>query len=131
MEAILDLANWQTLLVIGVGIAMAIVAFKIKVSFDVNKWLERRRQAKIHHAQGICPHAYLKITGVHNGEVEYVVTPMLVSPPGTTAWKCRQCHTWMHIDEAEIARQNDYWGNNPSELRKRLKEFEKLAWQTH
>ena len=111
--------SMKTIISIVVAI-VGIVAVKIAITFNLNKWQESRKEIQKIKLQNICPHVSVKKRGD-----QIIIEDLVVSPSGTLTWHCQQCgrifHTRMSKDEVE------YWGNNPVELMKRKKSLNKLA----
>ena len=64
-----------------------IVAFKVKVSFDVNEWLRDRRQNQMNQLKNVCPHC--TINKFEDGRIE--VESLMFSPSGTVSYMCGRC----------------------------------------
>ena len=83
--SLLDIA--LACLMVLVTIVLATVAVKLVVSFDTNKWQERRDKKNKERFQALCPHAVLEFP--KDGSVQVVSS--LTSPPGTLMWICSRC----------------------------------------
>ena len=73
----------------GIVIAvLGILAVKIVLKFDVNKWHERRDRKTSMRLQNTCPHMSVEYIDETN---KFRVRSFFVTPSGTLAWICSQC----------------------------------------
>lgn len=73
------------------------VIFRVKVTFDVNKYLENRRKTKIERLKNICPHAYLDPDTIEEDKIfggSYFYTKF-----GITGFICQQCGLYVEFEE--------------------------------
>ena len=68
------------------GLIVTAFALKMVISFDFNKYLERRDNKKKERLRLLCPHADAEFV-----EGEPVVKSTMVSPSGTLRWVCQRC----------------------------------------
>lgn len=104
------------------SLAFLIIAVRIAVSFDINKWMESKRAVQEEKLKNICPHVYISSP---NGRKIRLISHFH-SPSGTIAYVCNQCGfiTWDSSVPDMLLMQ---WGQNPSELIKQQKKFIRLA----
>ena len=96
-----------------IGVLAAVVALKMIVRFDVNEWLRDRRDQKKEHIRALCPH-----TDISNDGDKVIIWSTYVSPPGTRAYVCQQCHH-RTFDLTAIESNERYWQSHPNDLIKR------------
>ena len=65
---------------------LSIVAIKIGFNFDINKYLETRRERQKEQLRILCPH--VEVSEANGG---LLFTPTTISPPGTHQWICEKC----------------------------------------
>ena len=75
------------LLILIFAIALSIIAIRISLKFDINKFLENRRKIKLDQLKNICPHMRIS----HNEGNSFIFESFFSSPIGTTKWFCSQC----------------------------------------
>ena len=108
-----------------VVIVVALIAvLRLGVRFDVNMFLEGRKQRHLLLARSCCTHMSLEPC---EGGVE--VRSLWYSPSGTLDWVCSRCGMVTHVppDNEQTARQAEHYASNPDEYAKRMKEFAKHA----
>ena len=101
---------------------MGIIAVKITLSFDFNRWLETRRAHQEENLQAICPHCYLSITP--GGDLR--IDSHFNSPRGTVYWMCNQCGLWI-LDGSLPERIMKEWARDLEGLMERQRRLNKLA----
>lgn len=103
-----------------IALALIVIAVRGSISFDINRWTEKRRENLILKIRGLRPH--VEIDEV-NGQYRIIST--YISPFGSLAHQCQRCgdvtHDWNYPE-----RSATYWASNPDLLLKRLKKLEKL-----
>ena len=99
---------------------VAIVAVRIAITFDINKWQESRRERQKVKFQNICPHVNLKKRGD-----QFIIENLMVSPSGTEYWYCQKCKrvSYTGMSEDDI----NHWKNNPVGLVEQLRLLNKQA----
>lgn len=99
--------NYGACVTIIVLIVAIVVSVKVCVSFDLNKWMQQRKQRHLTLAQGLCPHFEL-IPDEKNGRI--IIKPLLASPSGTIKYYCQKCGVVVPVvDHERIANTaNDY-----------------------
>ena len=97
-----------------------------KIHFDVNKWLQDRRNRKIRKLQSICPHSH-----VIKKDGKYSIESLLIRLPETSRWQCQQCQAIFEVYPKYIEGWISYWAKNPEEFEKRIKKFDKLIKKIH
>ena len=71
-----------------VVVILSIVAIRLTLKFDVNKWQERMDRKATLRLQNICPHFSVEYNNAAN---QFVFESFFVSPSLTTNWICSQC----------------------------------------
>ena len=119
MEFVVD---WRFILVLIIGLIGTILAVKVRVNFDLNKWSESRREQRVSRLRDLCPHMIVEQSTTEN---EFIGISTFSSPAGTTAWLCSLCgiQTW---DRDYVRRVHRYWLDNPKQLATRFKEIDDL-----
>ncbi len=113
---------WQ--MIVGVlTIVFSVVIIKIAISFDLNKFLERKDEQNQQKLKNACPHFF--ITGLESGEFE--VRSLFYKPAGTFQHVCRQCGVVTALDMEQHERDANYYVKNPKELIEAQKKLRKLA----
>ena len=74
---------WQLIIAI-ITIVFSFVAIKISLNFDLNKYLDSRRDSYTQKLKNACTHVQLKPTD--DGHIQG--QSLYVSPPGTFQWQC-------------------------------------------
>jgi hypothetical protein len=75
----------QILLTI-IAVAVSIIAIKITFSFDINKYLESRKEDIKKQLMNHCTHLSLEDI---DGQIQ--IQSAFISPYGTTQWICQKC----------------------------------------
>lgn len=113
---------WQ--IIVGmVVVVFSVIAIKIAISFDMNKFLERKDKQNLQKLKNACPH--FSITTLEGNEFE--VRSLFYKPAGTFQHVCRQCGLVTALDMEQHERQASYYVKNPSELIKDQERLTKLA----
>ena len=115
----LDWSFWQWL---GAALALVVTAIGIKFAFtfDLNRYLERRREREEERLKALCSHTRVRVS--KSGEVFFA--PNFHRPPMTYSWRCNQCGVVVNSKETveRIARN---WASDPDGWKKTEKRFEK------
>jgi hypothetical protein len=115
-------ANFGNITLLVLVIAVAIIAVKICINFDLNKYLERRKKTSLHKAQNYCLHLEFGLREDKN----VGVISWFESPSGTLSWICNRCGTVVnHVDEKQNIKTAKYYLKNPNEYRKIMKKYNK------
>lgn len=112
-----------------VVIVLALIAvLRFGVRFDMNKYLESRKQRHARLARLYCPHMNLV-----PAEKGFEIKSFWCSPSGTLDWVCSQCGAVTHIppEEGQVKKTAEYYAANPKEYAKKLKRFEKHARKSY
>ena len=108
------------------GLTAAVVAIRGSVKFDVNQWLNDRREKYRKNYDFLCPHAYSFIDP-DSGKVG--IRSLFTSPSGTTSWICESCGCVVYTEES-VMHILQSWLSNPKGLleveKKRNKLYDKL-----
>lgn len=111
---------WQ---VVGIIVLTTISIIAVKISFDINKFLDRRDANNLQKLKNACPHFF--ITVLEGNEFE--VRSLYYKPAGTFDHFCRQCGLRTALDIEQHERQASHYVKNPSQLIDDQKKFTKLA----
>ena len=104
-----------------ITIAVSVIAFKIVVSFDINKWQENRVKNIERKLQLNCTHSLLNVR--EDGLIE--AQSLFDSPSGTQKWICSKCHVSTDDDKLPLLTIN-YFVRNIREYGKANQRFNKL-----
>lgn len=108
-------------------IVLSVIAIRITLNFDVNKFLENSRKISMGQLKGICPH--MEILDVSESRKTIKYGSLFTSPPGTINWICSQCGLIVNSED-DVYRNTEIYKKNPSLIlekqRKFLKEAKKL-----
>ena len=115
MQELLKWAGWI------VAFIATIFAIRGTIKFDVNKWIEDRRNRKEEILRSLCPH--VRVSKSANG---LVIKTTYISPPGTVGWQCQQCGHFTYDDDA-VNETAEFWGTHLGELNRRNRKMDKLA----
>jgi hypothetical protein len=108
----------ETLLLI-LAIALSIIAIRISFKFDINKFLEHRRNVNMAQLKNICPHGNLRLEGN-----KFIFESFFSSPPGTIQWDCSQCGLVVNSED-DVKRMSE--SITPDSYIKKHKKFHKQA----
>ena len=122
MEVMNLLEIAQSILIGVVAIAVAIFTIKFAVTFDVNRWQERRDMRRKDAIKVLCPHAIIEPS--EDGQPQ--ITSTFTSPSGTLMWICSRCGLTTHDDEL-VRRLVKGYAENPDALLEKEKKFQKSA----
>lgn len=114
------LSFWKLMGLIGATV-LAIVTIKVVVSFDINKFLDRKDKRLGGKIKNICPHVEIE----PSGDRQFSIQSLFESPPGTHLWQCRQCGL-VRNSGGDYEKEYTYWGEHLDEYLSRTEEFEKL-----
>jgi len=122
----MELSFWQIFWLI-ITFFLWIIAVKITFTFDINKHREQKQKRLEAKLINYCPH--MKFT---NYEWKLWIRSTFVSPSWTFSYQCQKC--WLVrdvIDEQDELSRQGYYVQNPKELEKQEKKFQRLlkkAW---
>ncbi len=114
------LTFWQF---VGLFILTVVSIIAIRISFDINKFLERRDSNNLIKLKNACPHFALIVL---EGK-EFEVRSLYYKPAGTLSHFCRQCGIETALDFEQHERQASHYVKNPEVLMDEQKKFTKLA----
>lgn len=113
---------WQ--LIVGLlAIVLSVVAIKVAISFDLNKFLERKDKQNLQKLKNACPHFSL----VMLNDKEFEIRSLFYKPSGTFHHICRQCGLDVALDMEQHERDMLYYHANPVKLSEDQKKLTKLA----
>lgn len=105
-----------------IAVALSIIAIKITFSFDINKYLEGKKEDIKNQIKNHCTHMYVKDIDWNIG-----LQSSFISPSGTNNYICQRCWLWRyHLDGNEERTRMEGLIKNPEEYKKQEKRFEKL-----
>lgn len=114
------LTYWQF---VGLFILTVVSIIAIRISFDINKFLERHDKSNLTKLKNACPHfALVMLEGK-----EFEVRSLFYKPAGTLDHVCRQCGLQIALDLEQHERQANYYVKNPEQLVKDQEKLTKLA----
>ncbi len=115
------------ILLLIITIAVAIVAIKITFSFDINKYLNDKKDEAKNKAKNSCTHIDLRQVSWN-----IILESSFISPAWTNLWFCQKCWLQKHyVNEGQESERIQYYIDNPKEYLKQEKRFEKYlkkAW---
>lgn len=120
-----NFGNFALLIIV---IAVSIVAVKIGITFDINKYLEQRKKTHLSKAQNLCPHLEFDILDQDNNnrQINVQYRSLFESPSGTTKWICSRCGSVRNnVDENQIAQQAQHYLSNTDLYQKTMKRYNK------
>ena len=114
--------NFMEILWLIIAFFVWIIAVRITFTFDINKYIENRKDNIKSKSKNYCTHSkFVKIWE------SYGIQSTFVSPSWTLSYYCEKC--WLIknvIDEREENQRLKYYMNNIDEYKKQEKKFEKL-----
>jgi hypothetical protein len=119
MDAFTTWLSENSLIII--GMILTVVTVRGTVKFDINQWINDRREQQEQNFIALCPHHYLFRDG--DG---IKVGSHFISPPGTSAWQCQKCG---HLTYDDLGRKEEceHWAQNPDALIEQNNKRRKLA----
>lgn len=114
----MDMNFWQWLIAIVVG--------AIAITFNLNKYLEWRRERREESLKALCPHTIVR--PLESGQ--FLVESLFNSPPGTLSWHCNQCGLVV-LDENLPQKFVSQWSANPVGWIEADKRFQKAYEKFH
>lgn len=114
------LTFWQF---VGLLMLTVLSIIAIRISFDLNKFLERRDANNLMKLKNACPHfALIPLEGR-----EFEIRSLFYKPAGTLHHVCRQCGLDTALDFEQHERQANYYVKNPSKLAEEQEKLTRLA----
>ena len=106
------------------SLAVSIIAVKFAVTFDINRWMENKRNRDEEKLQNLCPHVYIDLQPDGN----ILIESHFYSPRGTIQYFCRQCGKMTYGETIPLYVMR-IWSDpaNWDSYIKREKDFKKLA----
>ena len=103
-----------------------VFAVRLSVSFDLNRYLEAKREARRRYAKSLCPHmSIVSVVEGAGGDSGLEVRPTHESPPGTASWQCMLCG---HVASKAIVDDNiTRWSRDPEGLSDQLEKYRAAA----
>ena len=109
------------LLAIIVSAFIAIAAIKVAISFDLNRWIERRDKQKKEKIALLCPHTTVEFVG-NSAQIK----SLMMSPAGTTRYICERCGITTYGSDIPESLVREYT-NDVKELIRREKKFQRYV----
>ena len=97
----------------------------ISIKFDINRWLERRKQERIERLKALCPHTYFEMS-----DAGILACSYFRQLAGTIDWQCGRC-SFRTIDMLAPKRIQSYWGEHLEDWVKQENKFIKLFNQIY
>ena len=120
MEAL----SFTQIIIIIISLFLGIIAVKIAINFDINKYLERKDKLLDQKIKNTCLHMELSYDEQQKG---VIYKSFFVSPSGTLQWQCQRCgFICNHIDQDDQYKTAQYYLNNSKEYKKQQGKFYKL-----
>lgn len=113
--------EFNQLIVLIVVIVFSVIAIKLTITFDLNRYLEDRKKMNMNRLRNACTHHQV----VSLGE-QHSLQSLFISPPGTVQWQCQQCGAAKYFSDGELERMTQYYLDNFEEFVKQQKKFQKL-----
>jgi hypothetical protein len=120
-----NIGNWALVII---AIAVSIIAIKIVIRFDINKYLESRKRKHIALGQNACPHMDLELIDTNDDKLEVNVKyyPWFETPYGTTKWICKRCKFVVdNVDERQLEKAARHYIDNPKAYKKAMRKADK------
>lgn len=114
--------DFNQLIILILTFIFGIVVVKFTVSFDLNKYLESRKETIRKKLMNACPHVEL----TPYGKKQIAVKCLFVSPPGTIQWQCQRCGIVRYLNDEDVKQLETYYVNNIREYNMKTKKFQKL-----
>lgn len=114
------LTFWQF---VGLFILSVLSIIAIRITFDLNKFLDRRDSNNLTKLKNACPHFALVLLG----DDKFEVRSLYYKPSGTFHHFCRQCGLENPLDLEQHERQANHYVKNPEQLSEEQKKFTRLA----
>lgn len=112
------------IIIIIISLIFGIIAVKVAINFDYNKYLERKDKLLDTKIQNTCLHMELSYDEKQNN---IIYKSFFLSPSGTLQWQCQRCGVICnHIDQDEQEKIAQYYLNNMKEYKKQQEKFYKL-----
>ena len=113
-----SLSSWQ----IAWLIIITLTTITVVIKFDINRYLENRRNIAKQRSMNACRHMVLETDGN-----KLVCKILFVPPSGTMKYQCQRCGLIVsHFDKSEYDKLVEYYISNPKKYKKHNKRFEKL-----
>ena len=111
---------WQAIGLI-FAVATSIIAVRVTLSFDFNKYLERQDDKNVQKLKNACSH--LEMTPLKNRQFQF--KSLFESPPGTQRWQCQRCGLIRNHNN-DYKERTQYFADHPDKFLEQRKKFQKL-----
>lgn len=102
-------------------LVLGVIAVRVSLTFDINKFLERRDKKLSQRLKNTCTH--LEMLPTEDGQFQ--IRSLFESPPGTLKWQCQRCGLIANHDN-DFESRAEYYSKNPEKYLAKYKEFHKL-----
>lgn len=116
------LSFWQFCAVIILAV-ISIIA--IRITFDLNKFLERRDKNLLQKLKNACTHMAMEPAGQEEGLPIFHCQSLFESPVGTLQWQCQRCGLVRNHNN-DYEQTAEYYAKNPDKYLEKQKKFQKL-----
>lgn len=107
-------------------IVLAIIAIlHFGVKFDINAFIESRKERHRKLAQCYCPH----MDFIPHGDNSFQVKSLFYTPFGTPNWFCSRCGAVLPYEpnQGEFKAKATYYLNHPNAYKKAMRQYDKHA----
>lgn len=111
---------WQLIGVI-IALVFGVIVVRISLTFDINKFLERRDKKLSQRLKNACTHLEMSPTG----DGQFQVQSLFESPSGTLQWQCQRCGLIKNHNN-DYKTSAEYYAKNPEKYIEKNREFQKL-----
>lgn len=121
-------SNFGNFALLVIVIALSIVAVRIGIAFDINRYLEQRKKTHLAKARNLCSHLEFDILNKDDSsrQINVQYRSLFESPSGTIMWVCSRCGSVQNnVDENQIAHQAQYYLSNTDLYQKTMKRYSK------
>ena len=103
------------------ALVAAVVVVKFTVTFDLNRFLDGRRERYAQRLINACPHVVVRMAGS-----QIALQSQMVSPPGTLMHICQRCGLQKYLAPGEEQERYEFYANNLKQLQKDNARFMRL-----
>jgi hypothetical protein len=96
--------EFNQLIVLILVLVISVIAVRLTVTFDINKYQEERKKNNLTKLRNACTHHRV----IKEGK-QYGLQSLFISPPGTLQWQCQQCGTIRFFADGESEQMTKYY----------------------
>ena len=115
----MEITFFQLLTLIVVAV-FGVIAIKVAINFDINRWQENRQKRLREKFMIMCPHVE-----VGRDEGKIIVVSAFITPSGTAAFQCELCGS-ITYDRDKPESNLRFWLNNYDALKERQEAVAKI-----